>query len=152
MRVEDRGSNQARHSWSWRLRAAERIASHLDPHRFGVRAMYLIGSAKRGTAGPASDIDLVVLFEGSPRQREDLALWFEGWSLCLDEWNAERVGRRTGGLLDVHIVTDADIATKTSYATAITSRTDPARLLRLKDGRVKSVPGSPSPAPPDRSE
>ena len=58
--------------------------------------------------------------------------WLEGWSLCLDEINYLRTGYRSGGLLDVHIVTDDDIAKKTSYAVKINAITDAARPLKLR--------------------
>ena len=38
--------------WRWRLRMAQRIAALLDPARFGVKAAYVFGSTKNGTAGP----------------------------------------------------------------------------------------------------
>ena len=46
--------------------------------------------------------------------------------------NYLRTGCRTDGLLDVHIVTDDDIAQRTSYATKIGAVTDPARPLTLQ--------------------
>jgi len=131
MAAGDCPPGDAREFSAWRLHLAERIASHIDPARFGVKAVYLLGSAKAWTAGPSSDIDLLVLFDGTPAQREQLALWLEGWSLCLDEVNALRTGRRTGGLLDVHVITEDDIASRTSYAVKIGSPTDPARRLPL---------------------
>jgi hypothetical protein len=122
---------------------AEGIASQLDPERFGVKALYVVGSTKHGTAGPSSDIDLLVRFGGTAAQQDELMLWLEGWSLCLDEWNFQRTGHRIGGLLDVHIVTDEDVARRTSYAIKIGSPTDPARPLLLKNmnTRVRSTPG-----------
>jgi pyruvate,water dikinase len=114
------------------MRMAERIAASLDPDRFGVTAVYVIGSSKNGTAGPASDIDLLVRFDGTGHQRADLLAWLEGWSLCLDEMNFERTGERTGGLLDVHLVTAADMAERTSYAVRIDAVTDRARPLALR--------------------
>jgi len=117
---------------AWRLAMAERLASRLDGARFGVTAAYLIGSVKRADAGAASDIDLLLVFEGTEAERRDLLLWLDGWSLCLAELNALRTGHQTGGLLDVHLVTPDDIARKTSYAVKIGSATDRARPLRLK--------------------
>ena len=117
----------------WRLRMAERLGSHLDTRRFGVTALYVIGSTKRGTAGPGSDIDLMVLFEGTPDQREDLMLWLNGWSVCLDEVNRLRTGYSCGGLLDVHMVTPQDVANRTSYAVKIGSATDAARPIAMKE-------------------
>ncbi len=117
--------------WRWRTRMAESIAAQLDPARFGVKAIYLFGSTKNATAGPASDIDLLVHFVGTDEQRRDLERWFEGWSLSLSEINYLRTGYRTQGLLDVHMVTDEDIAKRSSYAMKIGAVTDAARELSL---------------------
>jgi hypothetical protein len=121
--------------WTWRLQMAEHIAGQLDPDRFGVKAMYIFGSTKNATAGPQSDIDLLVHFEGTPQQRKELETWLEGWSLSLAQMNYLRTGYRTDGLLDVHIITDEDIAAKTSYASKIGAVTDPARPLSLRKRR-----------------
>ena len=110
--------------WRWRLRMAQKVAADLDPGRFGVQALYLFGSTKNASAGPASDIDLIAHFTGTPEQRRDLELWFEGWSLCLAEMNFLRTGCRSAGLLDVHLVTDEDIAQQSSYAAKIGVVTD----------------------------
>lgn len=121
--------------WRWRTRMAESVAQHLDPARFGVKAVYLFGSTKNATAGPASDIDLLVHFGGTDEQRRDLERWFEGWSLSLSEINYLRTGYRTEGLLDVHIITDDEIAEHSSFAVKIDAVTDAARALPL-GGRV----------------
>jgi len=119
--------------WRWRQGMAEQIAAEMDPGRFGVVGLYLFGSTKNGTAGPGSDIDLLVHFRGTDEQEEDLMLWLEGWSLCLDEMNYMRTGYRSGGLLDVHIVTDDDIKKKSSYAAKIDAVTDAARPMKLRE-------------------
>jgi len=120
--------------WRWRLRMAQRIAAELDPARFGVKALYVFGSTRNAAAGPASDIDLIVHFGGSPAQQQELELWFQGWSLCLAETNFLRTGCRSEGLLDVEFVTDEDIAAQTSYAAKIGAVTDAARSLALGRG------------------
>ena len=117
--------------WRWRLRMAEKIAQHLDSARFGVRAFYVFGSTKNTTAGPGSDLDIIIHFTGSEEQREELALWLEGWSRALAEVNYLRTGYRMDGLLDIHYVTDEDIANRTSFAAKIDAVTDPARSLPL---------------------
>ena len=119
--------------WRWRLRMAQRIAAQLDPQMFGVKAFYLIGSTKNGTAGPASDIDLLIHFNGTDEQKRELMLWLEGWSRCLSEINFLRTGYRTEGLLDVQFISDADIAARSSYAVKIDAITDPARKLPMKE-------------------
>jgi hypothetical protein len=118
--------------WRWRFRMAERIAAELDPRQFGVKAFYLIGSTKNATAGPASDVDLLIHFAGTEDQRKELMLWLEGWSRCLAEMNFLRTGYRSDGLLDVHLITDADIVQRSSYAVKIDAITDPARKLPMK--------------------
>ncbi len=124
--------------WAWRLEMAEHIASNLDPKRFGVQAMYVIGSTKNATAGPESDIDLLIHFRGTKKQRFDLMTWLEGWSLGLDEMNFQKTGLKIDGILDVHLITDEDIAKKTSYAVKIDAVTDAARALRLKGNSPNS--------------
>jgi hypothetical protein len=119
--------------WKWRDRIAALVVSKLDMVRFGVEAVYLFGSTEESTAGPGSDIDLLVHFSGNPEQRYRLEAWLQGWSLCLAEMNLSKTGYRTDGLLDVHIVTDKDIEQKTSYAVMIDGLNKPARLLRSKN-------------------
>jgi pyruvate,water dikinase len=118
--------------WRWRLRMAQRVAAAMDPRRFGVKAVYVFGSTKNGTAGPASDIDLLLHVEAidDPR-RHDLELWLEGWSQSLAETNYLRTGCQTDGLLDVHYVTDEDVARGSSFAAKIGAITDAARPLPL---------------------
>jgi predicted nucleotidyltransferase len=119
--------------WRWRLRMAQSLAASIDPFRFGVKAAYVFGSTKNGTAGPASDIDLLLHVDGGPEdpRRRDLAAWLEGWSESLAEANYLRTGYRTEGLLDVHYVTDESIARGDSYAAKIGAVTDAARPLQL---------------------
>jgi len=115
--------------WRWRLSYAEHIASKLDPEKFGVLGLYVFGSVQNATAGPSSDIDLLVHFKGSEIQRNDLMLWLEGWSLCLSRINFLRTGSKTEKLLDIHIITDEDIENRTGYAIKIGALSDAALPL-----------------------
>ncbi len=117
--------------WRWRYEMAERIAERIDAGRYGLKAMYIIGSVKNAAAGAGSDIDLLVHHAGNAKQLRELQTFLEGWSVCLDELNYQRTGYRTGGLLDVHYLTDADIESRTSYAVKIDAVTDPAEPLSL---------------------
>jgi len=117
--------------WRWRYQTAEAIACQLDPDRFGVKGIYLFGSTKNATAGPQSDIDLLIHFVGDKKQQEGLISWLEGWSLSLSEINLRRTGYKTDGLLDVHLITDEDIEKRTSYAVKIGAVTDGATPLPL---------------------
>jgi hypothetical protein len=121
--------------WRWRLRMVDRIAVDLDPDRFGVKSMYVFGSVKNATAGPSSDIDLLIHDDGAGRKREELGIWLDGWSRSLAETNYLRTGYKSEGLLDVHYVTDEDIEKQTSYAAKIDAVTDAARPLRLAQRR-----------------
>lgn len=122
--------------WKWRVHIAEQIAANLDPDRFGVCAMYLFGSSNNGTAGPRSDIDLLVHFDGTSHQQKELNIWLEGWNMCLCEIVHQRTGHKIEGLLDVHFITHKDIENKTSWASKINSISDAARPLLLMDKKA----------------
>ena len=92
-----------------------------------VEAVYVIGSTKNATAGPMSDIDLLIHVDGPGRKRDLLAAWLDGWSRCLGRLNYLRTGYKTEHLLDVHYISDADIEKKTSMASKINAVTDAAR-------------------------
>jgi hypothetical protein len=117
--------------WRWRLQMAERIAGALDAEKFAVQGFYVFGSTKNASAGPASDIDLLIHINGSDAQRCALEMWLQGWSLCLAEMNFLRTGYRSDGLLDVHFITDEDIAQNDSFAAKIGAVTDAARKIPL---------------------
>ena len=56
-------------------------------------------------------------------------------------WNdLYRTGYRTDGLLDVHFVTDEDIAAHTSWAVKIGAVTDAARELSLRGDSAEAPP------------
>lgn len=118
--------------WKWRFDMAKRIAALMDMEVFGVKRVYLFGSTNACTACLNSDIDLLIHYDGTEEQLLQLRLWLNGWSLALDEMNFFKTGYRTGGLLDVHCVSDEDIAKGDSYALQIDSVYDPALLLRQR--------------------
>lgn len=117
--------------WRWRSNAVDHIAASMEPDRFGVAALYLFGSTKNGTAGPKSDIDLLIHFRGTETQRKELMAWLEGWSLSLAEANYLRTGYKTDGLLDIHVITDEDISNQTSWAVKIGAVSDAPRKLTI---------------------
>jgi len=127
----DRRPPGADEHWIWRQRMAEKIASSVDPARFGVKAAYLFGSTKNAAAGPCSDIDMLFHFEGTLEQRNSLVAWLEGWGRCLAEINYLRTGCHATSLLDFHLITDEDIQRRTSYAVKIGTVSDAARPLPL---------------------
>jgi hypothetical protein len=129
--AERRREPSSEDHWRWRMRMAEQVGAALDPQRFGVEGLYLVGSTKNAMASASSDIDLVVHFRGTAKQRAALEQWLEGWSLCLAEMNFLRTGCRSRGLLDLHFVTDDDVARRAGYAAKIGAATDAARPLPL---------------------
>ena len=114
------------------MQMAEKIASELDMHRFGVGSCWVFGSTKNATAGPHSDIDLIVHFSGTTDQRKWLEFWLDGWSSCLAEINYQRTGLRVPTMVDAHLITDDELARKSGYAAKIDAITDAARPLALK--------------------
>jgi hypothetical protein len=120
--------------WKWRYGMVEKIARHLDLDRFGLKGLYLIGSTKNATAGPGSDIDLIVHSDGDPSKVEDLKLWLQGWGLCLSEMNLMKSGYNLDdSLIDLHVITDEDIRKKSSYALMLTAVSDRARPIKVKE-------------------
>jgi hydrogenase maturation factor HypE len=55
----------------------------------------------------------------------------DGWSLSLAEMNYQRTGYKTGGLLDVHLITDEDIQNRIGFAIKIGALSDAARPLAM---------------------
>ncbi len=117
--------------WQWRLRSVEQIAARINPEYFGVKNFFIFGSTKNATAGPCSDIDILIHFIGTSKQKEILNEWLKGWSDSLDYYNFLKTGCKTGGILDIHYVTDEDIKNRTSFAVKIGAITDAARVLRI---------------------
>jgi nucleotidyltransferase-like protein len=105
--------------WRWRQRFAERVAAAMDPDRFGVQGVYLFGSTEVGNAGVGSDIDLIVVCDGSDHQKKELEAWLEGWSLCLAEVSFQLYGVPSRGLLDVKFLDSEEAArTMSSFSSA----------------------------------
>ena len=102
--------------WRWRMDMAEKLAFQIDAKRFGVKSMFILGSTSSTRAQEGSDIDLLINFNGTDKQKEELQIWMEGWSLCLDEMNYLKTGYKAGGLLDIHFVTDKELENKDKLA------------------------------------
>ena len=117
---------------SWRMERLQDILSDVDARSMGIEEIYLVGSVKENKAGPGSDIDLIVVFNGKREQEERLLEYFKEWGGKLDEENFQRTGIRSGCLLDVHVVTQYDITNKTSWASHIGSVYNPARKLTFR--------------------
>jgi hypothetical protein len=117
--------------WRWRMQMAERIAGSIGTTWPGVKAMYVLGSAKNATARAHSDIDLLIHFDGDVAERASFEKWLDGWSLALNEMNFLRTGFRCGRLLDVNFVSSEEISRRDGMAAKIGAITDSARPLKL---------------------
>jgi pyruvate, water dikinase len=115
-----------------RCRMAELIAEKCDMERYGVKGIYLIGSAKEYTAGPGSDIDLLIHITGDEEKKQELAEWLRGWSEWLTILLHNTAFLKPENMLDVHFITDEDIANKTSYGVMIAAGTNRAKPLRTR--------------------
>ncbi|MGB7294644.1 MAG: PEP/pyruvate-binding domain-containing protein [Candidatus Aminicenantales bacterium] len=115
----------------WRLRLAEEVALHCEAKRWGVKAMFVFGSAVSGTAGPDSQIHLLVHFQGRPRQRQELETWLRGWSLALAEMNHLKTGLRTENLLDVRFAGGDQILDRSAAAAIVDRPLEAVKELTL---------------------
>ena len=117
--------------WQWRFDMALAIAESLDQERYGVKALYLIGSVKTGEAGPCSDIDLLAHCVDDSHKHALLKAWCEGWGHSLAALNECKTEFKTkGSLVDLHIITDRDIKQRSSFAVMLDSVNNSARLLK----------------------
>jgi predicted nucleotidyltransferase len=119
--------------WRWRSRMAEKIAAAIDGSYFGIKAVYIFGSAKNATSGPKSDIDLLVHIDKDTFKKDAFYSWIDGWDKSISHTNYLKTGFVTESLLDMHYITDEDIEKQTSYAVKITARSDAARQLPMKN-------------------
>jgi hypothetical protein len=117
----------------WRKRMAESVGLKLDPERFGVKAVYLFGTVFHDTAGPNSDIDFLVHFEGNESQFHDLKLWFEGWNLCLSQINYYRSGYSVEKVLDITYISESDFEDQKYYVDLMNPSNHSSKKLRLKN-------------------
>ena len=117
--------------WKWRNDVIQDIVRRMDMPGLGVKAIYLIGSVKSGQAGPCSDIDLLAHCVKDKGRQELLTAWCNGSGHALAIINEAKTGYSVrGSLIDLHIITDADIEKGSPFASMLDSVDNPARLLR----------------------
>ena len=115
----------------WRLNKARYIAKKCPAKDLGIIAVYIIGSVKAGTAGPKSDIDLLIHYrDNNVKNKSLIENYFLGWDHSLTFENYRRTGINLDSLIEIHLITDEDIKKKTSYAVMIGSLENSAMLLR----------------------
>ncbi len=136
--VMDGDSNQAMaylkppDHWAWRMEKVKELAREMDADFFKVKGLYVIGSTKEATAGPRSDIDLIIHIDDDRERKEALLDWLDKKGRVFEQENMHRTGQHVDQLLDVHLVTDADIKNRTSWACHIDSPYNSARKIPLE--------------------
>lgn len=115
----------------WRKRMAESIALKLDAYRFGVKGLYLYGPVFNETAGPNSDIDLIVHFEGTEEQKRELMIWFEGWNNCLSQINYNRSGYFVEQFLDITYISEKNFKDRKYYVDLMEPSNHMSRKLSI---------------------
>lgn len=130
--IGSKEADKVNEHWKWRYNIVEKLASSLDGEQYGVKGIYLFGSVKNATAGIQSDIDLIVHIVENNDKMKELENWFNGWSCAISELNKERAGVYVDNILDIHYITDTDIANNDSYASKINAVTDRAHPLEMK--------------------
>ncbi len=120
----------------WRKRMAESIALKLDGDRFSVKGIYLYGTVFNETAGPNSDIDLLIQFDGDDKQKDELMLWFEGWNLSLSHINYSRTGYELNNFLDLTILSTTEIEEHQYYKNLIDPSNNNSLRLRMKNEKL----------------
>lgn len=121
----------------WRKRMAESLALKIDKERFGVEGVYLYGTVFNETAGPNSDIDLLIHFEGTEEQKKELQVWLEGWNYCLSQLNYNRSGYSIENFLDVTFISSKDFKEKKYYEDLINPANKSSLRLRLKNEKLE---------------
>ena len=115
----------------WRKRMAESIALKIDSERFGVKAVYLFGTVFNETAGPNSDIDLLIHFEGNEEQKKELNTWFEGWNHCLSQINYNRSGYYIEKFLDITYISERHFKDRKYYVDLMNPANHSAKKLSM---------------------
>ncbi len=95
----------------------------------GIKAIYLIGSTKNRTAAQASDIDLIVYYDGKKESEQKIKHWFKNFNNMILAKFSDNHNPAIADIFDLHFITDEDIKEKTSYAVMIESKNNSAHLI-----------------------
>ena len=105
---------------------AKRIFRYLREKVGGLKGFYIYGSTARGDAGPASDIDLVIIHENKKQVRQILETLDEQLTATFNERNNVKIRR----LLHACVCSEADIAAGRPCTTIIHSLFNPPLPLQ----------------------
>lgn len=126
---EKERKEQPESHWEWRLRMAHELCRFAPFQPLQIVSVYVAGSTKNATAGPASDIDLIIVHRAPDTTA--IEAYMKGWSHSLAVWNEVRTGiPQPDGLLDVHLLHEHELDSGSSWATMLRSSENSARLLK----------------------
>jgi predicted nucleotidyltransferase len=111
---------------------AKRIFGYLREKVDGLKGFYIYGSTARGDAGPASDVDLVIIHENKERVRQILETLDQQLTTELNKRNHVRIRR----LLNVRVCSEADVAAGCPCATIIHSLFNPPLPLQKYEKKI----------------
>ncbi len=105
--------------WEIRWKFVEKLVSKISPMKFGIKGIYLYGTVFTKSASDASDVDILVHYDGDPRHKELMDAWFEPWNIMLQEIIYINTGFLRPKPLDVHYITDAELVPENYYFSEI---------------------------------
>jgi|YNPMSStandDraft_2_1061718.scaffolds.fasta_scaffold00117_16 predicted nucleotidyltransferase len=101
--------------WEIRWKFVEKMVSKLNPSKFGIKGIYLYGTVFTKSASDTSDVDILVHYDGNPRNKELMEAWFEPWNFLLQDIIYINTGFRRPKPLDVHYITDSELVEENYY-------------------------------------
>jgi pyruvate, water dikinase len=116
--------------WKWRLEMATALSNSDFLENKNITAIYLLGSVKNAQSGPASDIDMMIHTNPDNPFLDEIKQFMKCWGLCLSELNAFLTGEKIDEMLDIHFISDKDIAEKNSFTSMIGSHFNSAKLIK----------------------
>ncbi|MFH0895423.1 MAG: hypothetical protein V2A54_13385 [Bacteroidota bacterium] len=120
--------------WKWRFEMATALSNSNFLENKNITAIYLLGSVKNAQSGPCSDIDLMIHTNPDNRCMEEIKKFLKCWAHCLSEINFSITGEKITEMLDVHFISDQDVADKNSFTSMIGSHFNSAKLIKKFGG------------------
>jgi hypothetical protein len=119
---------------SIRFEICKDAVSSLNFELYQIKNIYLAGSVKSMTAGPGSDVDLIIHDNGNEECRNRVKTWFSAWSASakMNPANKKRIENKEE-LFELHFISDHNIANNDSFAVMTKSVMNSAKLLKTEN-------------------
>lgn len=110
----------------FRYSLAQQLAAYLGSMDDTIKAVYLFGSSLLDYLQPSSNINVLLHVTQDSAALSSLVNWFD--AQCLQQYRTllGSCAERMASLLDVHVVTDADVSKKLGYGSLVGSLYNPA--------------------------